>query len=170
MNYQLKIDDTIASLEIQAIDNCSADIVSDSGNIHVTYSRISENQIYISCNGEGRNAYIHRSNGTKTIIIDGVPYYVEDVDKLTQGGNRKKATGNTPQEVTPPMPSIVVKVMVQTGDAVTMGQGLVVVSAMKMETTLKAPYDGMVTGIHAEEGGKVMPGEILVDIKKNEDA
>jgi 3-methylcrotonyl-CoA carboxylase alpha subunit len=170
MNYQLKIDDTVASLEIEAIDNCSADIISDNGNTHVTYNRISENQIYISCDGMGCNVFIHRNNGTKTIIIDGVPYYVEDVDTLSQKGNRKKAPGNTPQEVTPPMPSIVVKVLVQTGDAVTMGQGLVVVSAMKMETTLKAPYDGMVTGIHAEEGGKVMPGEILVDIKKNDDA
>ena len=79
-------------------------------------------------------------------------------------------SGSEPQNVTPPMPSVVVKVLVENGDAVTKGQGLVIVSAMKMETTLNAPYDGVVTGIHAEEGGKVMPGDILVDVKKNDDS
>ena len=42
----------------------------------------------------------------------------------------------------------------------------VVVSAMKMETTLKAPYNGTVMQINTAEGEKVMPGEILADIKE----
>jgi biotin carboxyl carrier protein len=40
---------------------------------------------------------------------------------------------------------------------------------MKMETTLYAPYNGTVEKINTSIGDKVMPGEILVDIKKNEE-
>lgn len=45
-------------------------------------------------------------------------------------------------EITPPMPSIVVRILVQKGDGVKKGQGPVVLRAMKMETILSAPRDG----------------------------
>ena len=51
------------------------------------------------------------------------------------------------------------------GDRVRKGQGLVVVSAMKMEMTLSAPYAGTVTLVSTEAGAKVSPGEILVEIE-----
>jgi biotin carboxyl carrier protein len=56
--------------------------------------------------------------------------------------------------------------MVSEGDEVEKGQSVVVVSAMKMETTLSAPFKGKVTRINVKEGQKVMPGEMLVDIEK----
>ena len=52
----------------------------------------------------------------------------------------------------------------QTGDQVGKGDPLVVVSAMKMETTLVAPYDGVIGSINTEEGANVSPGESLVDV------
>jgi pyruvate carboxylase len=39
---------------------------------------------------------------------------------------------------------------------------------MKMETTLFAPFDGTVKKVNVAEGDKVMPGDILVDIEKEE--
>lgn len=170
MNYQLKIDDSVMSFDVDPGDNGIVDFISDGELSHVHCSRISDNHLYISCNGVSCNAFVYGSNGSKTIIIDGIPYKVEDVEKLSSIAGRKKGLGNVPQVVTPPMPSVVVKILVTTGDAVTKGQGLVVVSAMKMETTLNAPYGGVITGIHTEEGGKVMPGDILVDIEKNDDS
>jgi biotin carboxyl carrier protein len=44
------------------------------------------------------------------------------------------------------------------------GQGLIVVSAMKMETTLVAPTDGRVAKIRTSINAKVAPGDILADI------
>ena len=66
------------------------------------------------------------------------------------------------------MPSVVVRIMVAEGNEVEKGQGVVVVSAMKMETTLQAPFKGRVLKINVAEGEKVMPGQILVDIEKEE--
>ena len=82
---------------------------------------------------------------------------------------RKKGVADMPTEVTPPMPSVIMKVLVEKGSRVTKGDGVVVVSAMKMETTLNAPYDGIVTSINTAEGEKAMPGDILVDIEKDEE-
>jgi biotin carboxyl carrier protein len=67
------------------------------------------------------------------------------------------------------MPSVVVRIMTAEGDEVKKGQGVVVVSAMKMETTLQAPFKGRVLKINVAEGEKVMPGQVLVDIEREED-
>jgi biotin carboxyl carrier protein len=72
--------------------------------------------------------------------------------------------------VTPPIPSVVVRILVAEGDRVEKGKGVVVVSAMKMETTLQAPFAGTVLKVNVAEGDKVMPGEILVNIEKEEAA
>jgi biotin carboxyl carrier protein len=56
---------------------------------------------------------------------------------------------------------------VSAGDAVVKGQAVVIVSAMKMETTLVAPFDGTVSKVNVAEGDKVMPGDVLVDIEKD---
>ena len=62
------------------------------------------------------------------------------------------------------MPAVVTKILVSTGETVEQGQGLLVVSAMKMDTTLTAPFDGLVTRINCAEGDKVTPSQVLVDI------
>jgi biotin carboxyl carrier protein len=62
------------------------------------------------------------------------------------------------------MPGKVVKVLVATGDAVTAGQPLVVVEAMKMETTLAAEIDGTVKAVNASTGDTVDAGAVLVEI------
>jgi 3-methylcrotonyl-CoA carboxylase alpha subunit len=66
--------------------------------------------------------------------------------------------------VTAPMPGKVVRVLVAVGDAVEAGQPLVVLEAMKMETTLAAEVAGTVTAVHAEAGGMVDGGALLVEI------
>jgi 3-methylcrotonyl-CoA carboxylase alpha subunit len=75
-----------------------------------------------------------------------------------------------PQEITPPMPSVVVRIMIAEGDLVEKGQSVMVVSAMKMETTLQAPFKGKVLKINVAEGDKVMPGQILAVIERKEES
>ena len=72
---------------------------------------------------------------------------------------RRKARGlaETPCEVTPPTPAAVVRVLVEVGSEVVKGQGLVVVSAMKMEMTLVAPYSGTVRAVNTQVGAGVSP-------------
>ncbi|GAB3277552.1 urea carboxylase [Kineosporia babensis] len=54
------------------------------------------------------------------------------------------------------------KVEVSVGDVVTQGQTLVALEAMKMETSVQAPCDGVVTLVTAAPGAQVAPGDALV--------
>jgi 3-methylcrotonyl-CoA carboxylase alpha subunit len=65
-----------------------------------------------------------------------------------------------------PMPGRVIAVAVAQGAAVTKGQRLVVLEAMKMEMALVAPFDGTVVELKATEGAQVGEGSLLVRIEK----
>ncbi len=94
--------------------------------------------------------------------------------RFVRSGNgeavRRGKRDHGPGLVTPPMPSTVIRVLVEVGQRVEAKAALVVVSAMKMETTLRAPYAGVVAAIHTQAGAAVRPGEILVDVTPEEEA
>jgi 3-methylcrotonyl-CoA carboxylase alpha subunit len=60
-----------------------------------------------------------------------------------------------------PMPGKVIAVDVAEGQAVTAGQWLVVLEAMKMEHALTAPFDGVVEGLAVSAGGQVQVEALL---------
>jgi propionyl-CoA carboxylase alpha chain len=60
-----------------------------------------------------------------------------------------------------PMPGTVVRVGVQVGDEVEQGQPLLWLEAMKMEHTISAPADGVVSELRVEAGQQVEVGAVL---------
>jgi acetyl/propionyl-CoA carboxylase alpha subunit len=66
--------------------------------------------------------------------------------------------------VTAPLPGRVVKIAVQVGDEVAAHQPLVVVEAMKIETSLGAPRDGVVAAVRCAVGEAVAGGQVLVEL------
>ena len=63
-----------------------------------------------------------------------------------------------------PMPGKVVAVLVREGDPVEIGQGLVVIEAMKMESTLVAEIAGTVKKVTVVAGDVVDGGMVLVEV------
>lgn len=66
--------------------------------------------------------------------------------------------------LTAPMPATVRRVLVSVGDAVTRGDSLVILEAMKMELPVRANDAGVVTAVHCREGELVQPGLTLIEI------
>jgi acetyl-CoA/propionyl-CoA carboxylase biotin carboxyl carrier protein len=66
------------------------------------------------------------------------------------------------------MPGTVTAVEVTDGQAVTIGQRLVVVEAMKMEHVLAAPVGGIVRGLHAKPGATVAKDAVLLVVEPAE--
>jgi propionyl-CoA carboxylase alpha chain len=61
----------------------------------------------------------------------------------------------------------VVTVAVSTGDEVAAGQPVLVLEAMKMQHTVAAPYDGVVTTIDVHRGQQVAAGEVLAVVEES---
>ncbi|MBY8826624.1 acetyl/propionyl/methylcrotonyl-CoA carboxylase subunit alpha [Hephaestia mangrovi] len=66
-----------------------------------------------------------------------------------------------------PMPGRVIAVAVGAGESVAKGQKLLTIEAMKMEHTLTAPFDGVVSELDASEGAQVSEGALLARIEKD---
>ena len=64
------------------------------------------------------------------------------------------------------MPGKVTSVEVAAGDAVTKGQRLLTLEAMKMEHGLVAPFDGVVAELSAVAGAQVQVDAVLARIEK----
>ncbi|MGC1397230.1 acetyl-CoA carboxylase biotin carboxyl carrier protein subunit [Candidatus Binatus sp.] len=77
---------------------------------------------------------------------------------------RRRARGLAAAEITAPMPGKVLKVLVRDGDLVEAGQALVVIEAMKMETTLAAESAALVKHVRVEEGQTVDHGAVLIEL------
>ena len=61
-----------------------------------------------------------------------------------------------------PLPGTVTRVLVQEGDRVHAGQPLLALEAMKMEHTIAAAHDGIVTEVHVAVGTQVEPATVLL--------
>jgi biotin carboxyl carrier protein len=166
MQYRLKVDENVTCYDVDISGPDAIKIADGVRTINANYSTVSDNEIHIVVEGTGFNAFITGSSGEKNIVINGIAYCIQDADIAEQTRKSRKGAGGLPQEITPPMPSVVERIMVAVGDKVEKGDGVVVVAAMKMETTLIAPFNGRVAKINVAAGDKVMPGMILVDIEK----
>lgn len=85
------------------------------------------------------------------------------------GARGSNGVGSRPRRdasglVTAPMPGKVVALLVEEGDAVLVGQGVVVVEAMKMENEIQPAFAGHVKKIHVQPGQVVESGALLLEI------
>lgn len=74
------------------------------------------------------------------------------------------AAGGGDGRVEAPMPGAIVAVNVAAGDAVKVGQPLVVLESMKMHNELVSPVNGTVKRVHCKVGEQVAYGQILAEI------
>jgi biotin carboxyl carrier protein len=100
------------------------------------------------------------------VVIDGRRFGFDVEDPRSLQGRRGAGAGaDGPRAVKAPMPGRVVRLLVNAGDEVEQGQGLVVIEAMKMQNELKSPKAGRVAkvGVGVEE--TVGAGDVLVVIE-----
>ena len=92
------------------------------------------------------------------------PHSPPDVDEAAHAGG---PGGPAVQSaLTAPMPGTVIEVMAEEGDRVTHRQPLLVLEAMKMETPVVSPYDGVVKAVHVQAGDRVAGGALLVELEE----
>ena len=122
-----------------------------------SYSILMKGRSYtVSVEADG-DAYCVRHGAARQIVR------LTDPSRRAREGAQAAARG--PVEVVSVMPGKVVRVLVHPGDEVQMGQGLVVVEAMKMENEIAAPKAGRIVAVRVEAGRPVEAGGTLVVVE-----
>jgi oxaloacetate decarboxylase alpha subunit len=103
-----------------------------------------------------------------SVRVNGTEYTVEVAENGELGEVRAPAApvpaSGAGQKVAAVLAGNIFKVHVQPGDTVNEGQPLLVVEAMKMETTVSAPKGGTISDVFVREGDVVAVGDPLVAI------
>ena len=97
--------------------------------------------------------------------LTGACFRLTYLDPRELRGRRSAAREFGPQAIAAPMPGRVVRVLVEPGQEVAAGEGLIVVEAMKMQNEMKAPRAGRVAAVKTEAGATVSAGDILLVIE-----
>jgi pyruvate carboxylase len=105
-------------------------------------------------------------DGTRSVFfeLNGQPREVTVSDRSLQSAvaERLKADPKNAKQIGASMPGLVVVVAVQPGDQIVAGQKLLVLEAMKMETTILAEADSKVAEVHVVAGAQVEAGDLLM--------
>ena len=99
--------------------------------------------------------------GRLSVAAGGRLYEGQVEQKTREGG----AGGGSESDLLSQFPGKVRKLLVTQGQTVEAGQSLLLMEAMKMEFTIRAPYAGEVTQIKVSEGQQVAPGTRFLDLK-----
>ncbi|WCK55836.1 pyruvate carboxylase [Aneurinibacillus sp. Ricciae_BoGa-3] len=109
-------------------------------------------------------------DGMRTIYyeLNGQPREIEirDLSAKVTVQQRVKMDPANPGHIGASMPGKVLKIMAEKGDKVKKGEHLLVTEAMKMETTMQAPFNGVVKEIHVREGESIESNDLLMVIEK----
>ncbi len=123
---------------------------------------ISDRCILFTLDGRRHRLPFVRRAGRIHVGAGGHEYVFAPLDDDTDTEER---SGFSPHVVAP-MPGRILDVLVAEGDRVTDGQPLLLLEAMKMEQTIRAPGDAVVRSVRAETGAMVGPGDVLIVLEE----
>ncbi|RIL70478.1 pyruvate carboxylase [Staphylococcus devriesei] len=111
-------------------------------------------------------------NGNRTIyyVMNGQArrITIKDENVKTNANIKPKADKTNPSHIGAQMPGSVTEVKVAVGDEVKVNQPLLITEAMKMETTIQAPFNGTIKKVTVTNGEAIATGDLLIEIEKAE--
>ena len=114
----------------------------------------------LEIDGRVVRAVVARGRDRVQVALAGRVYTFETGEET-----RQATAGAGSGTVVAPMPGKVLAVLVAPGERVAIGQPLIVLEAMKMESTLTADVAGSVRTVAAVAGATVAGGDVLVEIE-----
>jgi len=125
-----------------------ADLASTNGTVAVTVAGVREQAGYLR---EDSRIHLWAKGEHFEVLLDD-PRLKEFSATAAQGG------------LTTPLPGVVAAVTVKAGQSVAAGEVLMVIEAMKMEHSIRAPSDGVVKVVHFARGDRVPEGSQLLEL------
>ncbi|MBT8572316.1 acetyl-CoA carboxylase biotin carboxylase subunit [Polynucleobacter paneuropaeus] len=122
--------------------------------------------LHARINGTSKiTAQVERRGVKYYLVLDGAQYDCMVLSPLGAELQRRmpvKLPPDTSKLVLSPMPGLLTKIFVKAGESVTAGQKLAAIEAMKMENTLSAVQDGIISEICAKEGDSLAVDQLII--------
>jgi len=138
-------------------------IILDGEPVDADVVEIAPNTLSILLRGESHEMRVARSSeGVLKVQIGLREFTAEVADQRSWRGRRlSHVEVEGRQKITAPMAGKVVRLLVAAGEKVEVGQGLLVVEAMKMQNEIRSTKSGTVERLLVQEGQPVNSGETL---------
>ncbi|MEV6448808.1 acetyl-CoA carboxylase biotin carboxylase subunit [Amycolatopsis sp. NPDC051716] len=165
VTFRLKSGSARAVVRVQGTPAAATVFVDDAAPVQVSARR--DGDVLEIRHSGGFHRYRQACGPDRTVWLarDGLSFPFGEQEFVL--ASRGEAAGAGP--VTSPMPGTVLVVKVAAGDVVKAGTPLLVVEAMKMEHTVTAPIDGVVSELPVRAGQQVALDETLAVVKPQEE-
>jgi geranyl-CoA carboxylase alpha subunit len=122
--------------------------------------------LHFSLDGHGLRAIVVEAPLHRYWVqVNGNTHLLTWLSPLPEPGERNEGQGS----LRAPMPGNVRAVLAEPGQRVRKGETLMLLEAMKMEHSIRAPYDGVVTAVAHQVGAMVQADTILLEIAPADD-
>lgn len=144
---RVSIGDRPVDIDLKSIDGRSLySLILDGASYEVFVER-HETRYYITIAGDRYEVLVEDERKKQLRELSGAKH--EEIGEL---------------RISAPMPGLVVAVIVEEGQSVKTGDGVVILEAMKMENEIRAPSAGIVDSIRVSAGQTVNQGDIMVEL------
>lgn len=163
--YKIDFSNTESDINITYVDKTNTEIETQKSSL--SFIKNNNSIVFFGEDNTTDRFYIAQKGNKFYAFNNGEYYYLEEVDEVVSFGNGANVSINQDLDIIKsPMPGTIVKVLVEENQEVKEGDAVIIIEAMKMETTLYSSIDGKVSEINAKEKEQVDTDVILVKIEK----
>jgi biotin carboxyl carrier protein len=177
MTFDLQIDGVPARLEVHRDGDLYRFRLGDQDERQAQLVEVEPGVFSVLLDGRSYEARAERRNEQGTehrneygdecawITVRGRRFRIAVTDPRRWTQSSAAAFGHDRETIVASMPGKIVRVLVQPGETVAAGQGVIVIEAMKMQNEMKARRAGHVIAVPVREGETVAAGAILATIE-----
>lgn len=169
MSLEIRLNDRFSKVELVSKEKNKLQIKVDDKLYELDMVKVKEGMYSILLEGRSYNVEIIEKDSAKQYNVNALEksYDLEIIDAetrylMSRKGNDLEDADNI---VASPMPGKIVKIPVKAGDQVEVGQTVIIVSAMKMESEYKAGKEGVIKEVHVSEGDTIEGNQPLITIE-----
>jgi biotin carboxyl carrier protein len=164
MTYNITIDDKNYRLDLNRADgrwSCRL----DGREVEIDAVLARPDVLSLRIGNQAYEVKCERVAGDTHLWVGSARFAVEVRDPRSLRGRVRTVEDHGPRKLTAPMPGKIVRVLVNQGDQVDAGAGVLVVEAMKMQNEIKSPKKGTIQKILVGEGAAVNAGDVLAIVE-----
>jgi|SRR5690242_4709843 len=165
MTFDVQIDGLSARLEVHREGELHRFRFGDGPEREAQLAEVEPGVFSVLLDGRSYEARAEAGDECVWIAVRGRRFRIAITDPRRWTESSASAHGHDRETIRASMPGKIVRILVQPGETVSAGQGVIVVEAMKMQNEMKARRAGRVIVVPVREGETVAAGAILATIE-----